>query len=98
MLKSLGFTASDIKAQYLVRSVFVLALGVLLGTALANTLGESLAGAVIASLGASSFAFVVNPLEAYLIAPALMALSVLLATVFGTLDAGTIRVSESIRE
>jgi len=98
VLKSIGFTASDIRTQYLVRSVFVLALGVVLGTLLANTLGESLAGAVIGAFGASSFAFVVNPLEAYLIAPALMALSVLLATVFGTLDAGTIRVSESIRE
>ena len=98
VLKSLGFTAADIKAQYLVRSVFVLVIGVLLGTVLANTLGQSLAGAVIGSFGASSFAFVVNPLEAYLIAPTLMALSVLLATVFGTLDAGTIQVSESIRE
>ena len=98
VLKSIGFTASDIKTQYLVRSVFVLALGVLLGTLLANTLGEYLAGAVIGAFGASSFAFVVNPLEAYLIAPALMALAVLLATVFGTLDAGTIQVSESIRE
>jgi len=98
VLKSIGFTASDIKRQYLVRSVFVLAVGVLLGTLLANTLGESLAGAVIGAFGASSFAFVVNPLEAYLIAPALMAISVLLATVFGTLDAGTIQVSESIRE
>jgi putative ABC transport system permease protein len=98
VLKSLGFTAADIKTQYLVRSVFVLVAGVLLGTVLANTLGQTLAGAVIASFGASSFAFVVNPLEAYLIAPTLMALSVLLATVFGTLDAGTIQVSESIRE
>jgi putative ABC transport system permease protein len=81
-----------------VRSVFVLAVGVLLGTVLANTLGESLAGAVIASFGASSFAFVVDPLEAYGLAPSLMALSVLLATVLGTLDAGKIQVSESIRE
>ncbi|MBA3890478.1 MAG: FtsX-like permease family protein [Gemmatimonadaceae bacterium] len=98
VLKSIGFTNADIKTQYVVRSVSVLALGVLLGTVLANTLGESLAGAVIAMFGATSFAFVVNPLEAYLIAPALMALSVLLASVFGTLDAGKIQVSESIRE
>jgi len=98
VLKSIGFTESDIKTQYLVRSLFVLALGVLLGTLLANTLGESLAGAAIASFGGSSFAFVVDPLEAYLIAPSLMALSVLLATLFGTWDAGKIQVSESIRE
>jgi putative ABC transport system permease protein len=98
VLKSIGFTSSDVRTQYVVRAVFVLAVGVLLGTVLANTLGESLAGAVIASFGASSFAFVVDPLEAYGLAPSLMALSVLLATVFGTLDAGKIQVSESIRE
>ena len=98
VLKSIGFTARDIRTQYLVRSVFVLAVGVVLGTLLANTLGESLVGVVIASFGATSFAFVVDPFEAYLIAPLLMALAVLLATVFGTLDAGKIRVSESIRE
>jgi putative ABC transport system permease protein len=82
----------------LVRAAIVLALGVVLGTVLANTLGEALAGAAIASFGASSFAFVVDPVEAYLIAPIAMALTVLLATVAGTSDAGTIRVSESIRE
>ena len=98
VLKSIGFTESDIKTQYLVRSGIVLALGVVLGTVLANTLGEALAGAAIASFGASSFAFVVDPVEAYLLAPAAMALSVLLATVLGTLDAGKIHVSENIRE
>jgi putative ABC transport system permease protein len=98
VLKSLGFTESDIRTQYLVRSVVVLALGVVLGTVLANTLGESLAGAAIASFGATSFAFVVDPLEAYVLAPSSMALAVLLATVLGTLDAGKIQVSESIRE
>jgi putative ABC transport system permease protein len=98
VLKSIGFTEPDIKTQYVVRSVFVLAVGVLLGTVLANTLGEFLAGAVIGSFGATSFSFVVDPLEAYLLAPSLMALSVLAATVLGTLDAGKIQVSESIRE
>ena len=98
VLKSIGFTNADVRAQYLVRAAIVLALGVVLGTVLANTLGEALAGAAIASFGASSFAFVVDPVEAYLIAPIAMALTVLLATVAGTSDAGTIHVSESIRE
>ena len=98
VLKSIGFTESDIRTQYLVRSVLILVLGVVLGTILANTLGEALVGAVIASFGASSFAFVVDPLQAYLAAPAAMALAVLLATVFGTVDAGRIHVAGSIRE
>jgi len=98
VMKSIGFTESDIRAQYLVRSVLILAIGVVLGTVLANTLGEALAGAVIASFGASSFAFIIDPIEAYLLAPSAMALSVLLATVFGTADAGRIHVSENLRE
>ena len=79
-------------------SAFVLIVGVLLGTFLANTLGEALAGAVIASIGASSFNFVVNPLSAYVLSPLLMMGVVLAATYAGTLDAGQIQISENIKE
>jgi putative ABC transport system permease protein len=98
VMKAFGFTNSDIKAQYVSRSVFVLIVGILLGTLLVNTLGEALAGAVIASFGASSFAFVVNPLDAYMISPLLMVFSVLVATIFSTLDAGKIKIFENIKE
>jgi putative ABC transport system permease protein len=98
VMKAFGFTNTDIQTQYAVRSVFVLVVSILLGTLLANTLGEALAGAVIASFGASSFTFVVNPLAAYLVSPLLMVLAVLIATFFGTMDAGRIRIAENIRE
>ncbi len=98
VLKAFGFTNSDIKAQYVARSVFVLSIGILIGTLLANTLGEMLAGALIASFGAASFEFVVNPLSAYLLSPLLMAAVTLLATLAGTLDAGRIRIAEHIKE
>ena len=98
VMKAFGFTNADIKAQYVARSVFVLIIGILLGTLLANTLGEILAGAVIASFGAASFKFIVNPAFAYLLSPLLMAGAVLAATFFGTLDAGRIKISENIKE
>ena len=98
VMKAFGFTNSDIKAQYVARSVFVLIVGVLLGTLLANTLGETLAGAVFGSLGTSSFKFVVNPLAAYLLSPLFMMGAVLAATYFGTRDAGQIQISENIKE
>lgn len=98
VIKAFGFTNTDIKMQYVARSVFVLVIGILLGTLLANTLGETLAGAVIASFGAASFKFIVNPAFAYLLSPLLMAGAVLAATFFGTLDAGQIKISESIKE
>lgn len=98
VMKAFGFTNADIKVQYGARSVFVLVIGVLLGTLLANTLGEVLAGAVIASFGAASFKFIVNPVLAYLLSPLMMAGVVLVATIFGTLDAGQIKISENIKE
>lgn len=98
VMKAFGFTNADIQAQYVARSVFVLLIGVLLGSLLANTLGEALTGMVIASFGAASFKFIVNPVFAYLLSPLLMAGVVLAATFFGTLDAGQIKISENIKE
>jgi putative ABC transport system permease protein len=98
VMKALGFTNSDIRAQYVARSVFVLGLGILLGTLLANTLGETLTGAVIASFGAASFEFVVNPVLAYLLSPLLLTAVTLSATLFGTIDAGQIKIAENMKE
>ena len=98
VMKAFGFTNSDIKAQYVSRSVFVLIVGIVLGTLLANTLGEMLAGAVISSFGASTFNFAVNPLSAYLLSPLMMIGAVLIATMIGTSRAGQIKISENIKE
>ena len=98
VMKSLGFTNSDIIIQYVSRSIFVLIVGIVLGTLLANTLGEVLASAVISSFGASSFKFVVNPLSAYLLCPLMMICSVLIATIIATSSAGQIKISENMKE
>jgi putative ABC transport system permease protein len=98
VMKAFGFTSSDIMAQYVSRAVFVLAAGILLGTFLANTLGERLAATVIASFGATAFQFEVNPLWAYLLCPLIMAGSVLIAATLGTSGAGKIKISENIKE
>ncbi|MFJ5764212.1 ABC transporter permease [Lysinibacillus sp. NPDC093210] len=98
VMKALGFTNSDITTQYAARSLFVLMIGIVVGTLLANTLGGLLAGVVISSFGASSFTFSVNPLAAYLLCPLLMACSVLIATIISTSRAGKIKISENIKE
>lgn len=98
VMKAFGFTNSDITAQYVSRSVFVLIVGIVLGTLLANTLGEILAGTLISSFGASSFKFAVNPLSAYLLSPLMMVCSVLIATIIGTSGVGQIKISENIKE
>lgn len=98
VMKAFGFTNSDIKAQYVSRSVFVLVVGIVLGTLLANTLGEMLAGAVIASFGATSFHFEVNPISSYVLCPLMMMCSVLIATYIGISGAGQIKISQNIKE
>ncbi|WP_316571810.1 FtsX-like permease family protein [Neobacillus sp. YIM B06451] len=98
IMKVLGFTNYDIKVQYVSRSVFVMIVGMILGTLLANTLGEILAGMLISSFGASTFNFTVNPLTAYVLSPLMMILTVLIATIIGTSSAGQIRISENIKE
>ncbi|MFD0712147.1 FtsX-like permease family protein [Paenibacillus sp. GCM10027626] len=98
VMKAFGFTNSDFMAQYVSRSVFVLIVGIVLGTLLANTLGEMLAGAAISSFGASSFHFTANPLSAYLLSPLMMIGTVLIATLIGTSGAGRIKISGNIKE
>ncbi|MFJ7732611.1 ABC transporter permease [Lysinibacillus sp. NPDC097231] len=98
VMKSLGFTNSDITLQFMARSVFVLIVGIVLGTLLANTLGEVMASAVISSFGASSFNFVVHPLSAYLLSPLLMICAVLIATIIGTARAGHIQITDNMKE
>jgi putative ABC transport system permease protein len=98
VMKAFGFNNSDITAQYVSRSVFILIVGIVLGTLLANTLGEMLAGAVISTFGASTFHFAVNPISAYLLSPLMMIGSVLIATMIGTSGAGQIKIPENIKE
>ncbi|MFE3573501.1 ABC transporter permease [Lysinibacillus sp. NPDC059133] len=98
VMKALGFTNSDMTVQYGSRAVFVAIIGIVLGTLMANTLGEVLTGAVITSFGASSFSFSINPLSAYVLCPLLMICSVLITTIIGTWDVGKIKISENIKE
>ncbi|WOO37815.1 ABC transporter permease [Anaerocolumna sp. AGMB13020] len=98
MMKAFGYTNADIRQQYITRSVFLLFIGIVLGTLLANTLGERLAGAGISTFGVSSFEFALNPFSAYLLNPLMMAATVILATLLGVTKAGEIIISEHIKE
>jgi len=98
IMKAIGFTNSDITVQYGSRALFVSIIGIIVGTLLANTFGEILAGAVISSFGATSFSFSINPLTAYVLCPLLMICSVLITTIIGTSGVGKIKISENIKE
>lgn len=98
VMKAFGYSDEDIRQQYITRSVFLLFIGIVLGTLLANTLGQMLAGAGISSFGVSSFEFEVNPFSAYLLSPIMMAATVILATLLGVAKTGEIKISEHIKE
>lgn len=98
ILKSMGFTGGDIRKQYLTRSIAVLVLGVILGTILANTLGELVGVAIISSFGASTFQFKINPWSVYLLSPLLLTGCVVAATLLGITGIQSLKISEHIKE
>lgn len=98
ILKSMGFTGADIRGQYLTRSLIVLALGVIIGTILANTLGELVGVAIVSSFGAATFHFAVNPWFVYLVSPLLITCCVFVATMLGVSGIQALKISEHIKE
>ncbi|MEC0127903.1 ABC transporter permease [Paenibacillus pabuli] len=78
VLRSLGFALSKIKLKYVVMSLVILIVGVVAGTILSNTLGPLLVSGIMSTFGASNIVFVVNPLQAYILCPLLLAGTIVL--------------------
>jgi putative ABC transport system permease protein len=70
----------------------------LIGTVLANTLGEYVGVALMSSFGVSTFHFEINPLFAYVFSPLLLAACVYVATLLGTADIRRVKIFEHIKE
>jgi len=98
VMKAFGFTTSDIRVQYISRTLFVLTLGIIIGIVTANTVGERVSGLLISLFGASTFKFVINPLSAYLFSPLFMISAVLIATILGISSVGQIKIYDNIKE
>lgn len=98
VMKAMGFTGWDIQKQYIWRIISVLVAGIAVGTLLAGTLGEKLAGVAISSFGAATFRFVVNKTTTYLFCPLIMLLAAAVAMLTGTAKIGDMHISQSIKE
>lgn len=98
ILKAMGFTSADIKRQYLTRSITVLVLGVMIGTILANTLGELVGVAIISSFGATTFHFTLNPWFVFFVSPLLLSSCVAIATMLGVTGIQALKISGHIKE
>ena len=84
ILRSIGFAHRHIRAQYATMALTVLAAGIAAGTILANTLGQSLAGAVWSMLGASHIRFVIDPMASYVLCPLVLTLAAAATVWIGT--------------
>ncbi|MFK4997746.1 FtsX-like permease family protein [Bacillus sp. N9] len=80
IMKSIGFSYNELRMQMIVKALLVLGIGVLLGTILSNTLGQSLVSALLSFIGASNIKFVIDPVKALLICPLMLVSGVVLAT------------------
>ena len=98
ILKSVGHHNRDIRFQFLVRVLLIGSLSICLGISLTMTLGERLAGLLIASFGATHFSFEINALLTYGVSPALMMMVVTLATMISTRTINSIHIAQNIKE
>ena len=82
IMKSLGFSLRHIRIQYLAKTLSLLAIGIVLGTIFANTAGQRLVSLLWTLMGAAQISFVIDPLQAYLLFPLLLMLTVSITTIF----------------
>jgi putative ABC transport system permease protein len=80
-MKAIGFTADDVRKQYLYKIVMVSIAGIFAGSLISNTLGKSIVSMAFSmmGLGITRITFILNPWMAFLVIPL-----VLLAVAAGT--------------
>ncbi|MDE6973739.1 MAG: FtsX-like permease family protein [Lachnospiraceae bacterium] len=70
--KALGFTGRVLKRKYLIKGMLPVIAGIGAGLLAGNLLGEGICGMILQSFGADSFRFVIHPVKALLLTPALL--------------------------
>jgi len=82
--KSIGFSNRDIRIQFGIRIIIIQFIAIIIGTVLANFLGEVIFGLMLSSMGASKITMLVEPVTAYLLCPAaqlfVVSITVIVAT------------------
>jgi putative ABC transport system permease protein len=81
IMKNIGFASKDIVAQYIIKTLIILGIGITLGAALCNSLGEVFISAIGATQGAPKISFEIHPLEAYLLYPIILMIATSITTV-----------------
>jgi len=82
--KAIGFSNKDIRMQFGIRILVIQFVAIVVGTVLANTLGESIFSLMLSSMGASKITMLVEPVTAYLISPMVQMFVVFITVIIGT--------------
>ena len=96
--KAIGFTTRDIRIQLAIRILAIQGLGILVGTVLANTLGEAIFGLMLSSMGATQMTVLIQPFKAYLLCPLVQLLVVVVAVIGVTRAVKQYHIKEQIME
>ncbi|WP_145978597.1 FtsX-like permease family protein [Granulicoccus phenolivorans] len=97
-LRALGFRDGQIRAQYAIRTVVLLLVGVVLGAVLANTVGGLLAGLLLSGVGLTRLDLIANPLLAWLATPAVLLLTVAVTAYASTRPGADQSITATMKE
>jgi putative ABC transport system permease protein len=94
--KALGFTSKDIKKEYLKKTLKYILPGMAVGIFAGIIPGQELAGVLLASMGAYGFSFIINPIEVFMVIPAVIAAAAAFATWVSLKEIGRIHAYECL--
>lgn len=96
--KAIGFSNKDIRMQLGIRILMIEIIAIVVGTLLANFLGEAILGMIFSSMGASKITMLVEPVSAYLLCPIVQIFVVFITVMLGTEVVKTFHIRDQIME
>lgn len=94
--KALGFTASDIRKDYMKKALLYILPGIVLGLFAGIIPGQSLAAVLLSSMGAYGFRFIIEPAAVFAAAPAVILAAALGAAYISLAEVKRIRAYECL--
>lgn len=98
IMRSLGFSLSQLRTQYLTTTLVLLTFGIVTGTIFTNTAGQAFISFLVSFLGAAQIQFIINPLQSAVLLPILLICTVSLTTVISIRGIKEHRITASIAE
>ena len=94
--KALGFTSSDIRGEYLRKTLCYILPGITLGVLAGIIPGQNLAALLLQTMGAYGFRFIIDPAMVFAAAPAMVAASAVAAALLSLAEVKRIHAWECL--